>query len=153
MRSATAQYTERRCQISLLQYIYITRFCRYVAVIIVISRTNRPKDDTSIWQWQAPKLRSELQSVTFHKCGPRWLSRYSGSLRAGRSGDRIPAGARFSARVQTRPGALYNGLSGVFPGDNAAEAWRWPPTSSAEVKETVELYLYAPSGPSWPVTG
>jgi hypothetical protein len=25
-----------------------------------------------------------------------------------------------------------------------------PPTSSAEVKERVELYLYSPSGPSWP---
>ena len=34
----------------------------------------------------------------------------------------------------------------------AAEAWRWPPTpSSAEVKERVELYLYSPHAPSWPV--
>jgi hypothetical protein len=28
-----------------------------------------------------------------------------------------------------------------------------PPTSSAEVKERVELYFYSPSGPSWPVLG
>ena len=28
-----------------------------------------------------------------------------------------------------------------------------PPPSSAEVKKRVELYLYSPSGPSWPVTG
>jgi len=28
-----------------------------------------------------------------------------------------------------------------------------PPPSSAEVTERVELYLYSPSGPSWPVTG
>ena len=28
-----------------------------------------------------------------------------------------------------------------------------PPTSSDEVKESVELYLYSPSGPSWPVLG
>jgi hypothetical protein len=28
-----------------------------------------------------------------------------------------------------------------------------PPPSSAKVKERVELYLYSPSGPSWPVLG
>ena len=28
-----------------------------------------------------------------------------------------------------------------------------PPTSSAEVKERIELYLYSPSGPSWLVLG
>jgi hypothetical protein len=28
-----------------------------------------------------------------------------------------------------------------------------PPPSSAEVKERVQLYLYSPSGPSWPVLG
>jgi len=28
-----------------------------------------------------------------------------------------------------------------------------PPSSSAEVKERVELYLYSPSGLSWPVLG
>jgi len=42
----------------------------------------------------------------------------------------------------------------VFPGGKAAGPWRWPPTSSrAEVKERVELYLYSPSGVSWPVLG
>ena len=38
-------------------------------------------------------------------CRPRQLSLYSDSLRAGRSGDRIPVSARFSAPVQTCPGA------------------------------------------------
>ena len=34
---------------------------------------------------------------------PGWLSRYSDSLRAGKSGDRIPVGARFSAPIQPAP--------------------------------------------------
>ena len=45
--------------------------------------------------------------------GPGQLSRYSDSLRAGRSGDRIPVGARFSAPVQTGPGATQSPIHGV----------------------------------------
>jgi len=45
-------------------------------------------------------------------------------------------------------------VPGLFPGGKAAEAWRWPPTtSSAKAKERVELYLYSSSGPSWSVLG
>jgi len=40
----------------------------------------------------------------------------------------------------------------VLSRGKAAGAWRWPPIpTSAEVKEIVEIYLYSPSGPSWPV--
>ena len=55
------------------------------------------------------------------------LGRYSDSLRAGRSGDRIPVEARFSAPVQTGPGAhpaSYKMGAGSFPGGKAAGAWR-----------------------------
>jgi len=53
------------------------------------------------------------------------------------------------------PSLLYNAYQ-VFPGGKAAGSWRsvdHPPLSSAEVKERVELYLFSPSGPSWPVLG
>ena len=64
--------------------------------------------------------------------------------------------ARFSPPVQAGPGAHPASCTmgnGSFPGVK-----RWgrgvdhPPTSSAEVKER-ELYLFSPSGPSWPVLG
>jgi len=42
----------------------------------------------------------------------------------------------------------------VIPGGKAAGTWRWPPTPSrVQIKERVELYLYSPLGPSWPVLG
>jgi len=64
--------------------------------------------------------------------------------------------ARFSAPIQTGPRALpasYTVGTGSFRG-KVAGAWHWQPTqSSAEVKGRVELYLYSPTGPSWPVVG
>jgi hypothetical protein len=57
---------------------------------------------------------------------PRLRSRYSDSLRAGRSGDRIPVGAGFFRtypdRLRGPPSLLYNGYR-VFPGVKVAGAW------------------------------
>ena len=50
--------------------------------------------------------------------GPGYLSRYSDWLQDGRSGDRTPVGATFSAPAQTGPGAYpasYKMGTGSFP--------------------------------------
>jgi hypothetical protein len=70
---------------------------------------------------------SNSRKCNTDKEGPRKRSRYNDSLRAGRSGDRIPAGSRFSALYLERPwgqnSLLYKGYR-VFPGDKAAGSWR-----------------------------
>jgi len=64
---------------------------------------------------------------------------------------------RFSASVQTGPGAhpaSYKMSNGSFPGVKfPGRGFDHPPTSGAVVKERAELYLYSPSGPSWPIVG
>jgi hypothetical protein len=74
--------------------------------------------------------------------------------------DRISMGARFSAPVQTGPEAhraFYTVGTGSFPRVKrpglGVDPPPPPPPASAEVKERVELYLYSPSGPSWPILG
>jgi hypothetical protein len=52
------------------------------------------------------------------------------------------------------PSLLYNGYRVYFPGiKRPGRGVDHPPSSSARVKERVELYLYFPCGPSWPVLG
>jgi hypothetical protein len=73
-----------------------------------------------------------------------------------REQEKVPVGDRFSAPVHTGPGAhpaSYTMGTGFFP-----PGVKWPgrsvnhpPPSKAEVKETVELYLFSPSGLSWPL--
>ena len=78
----------------------------------------------------------------------KYRSRYSDCLRAGRSGDRIPVGARFSAPVQTGPEAHPVSCTmgtGSFPGVKRPGCDADPsPPFSAEVKNRVELYLHFP---------
>jgi hypothetical protein len=66
-------------------------------------------------------------------------------------------GVRFSAPVQTGPGshpASCTMGSGSSPGVKQRGCGvDHPPPPSAKVKERVELYLYSPSGASWPVWG
>ena len=60
----------------------------------------------------------------------RQLRRYSDWLRAGRAGDRIPVEARFSAPVQTGPGAHPDSCTmgtGSFPGIKSGRGVRLTP--------------------------
>jgi hypothetical protein len=72
-------------------------------------------------------------------------------------GDRNPVGSKFSAPVQTGPGAYPTSCtmgSGSFPEvKGSGRGGDHPPPSSGEVERTVELCIYSPSGPSWPVLG
>ena len=85
------------------------------------------------------------------------LSRYSYSLRAGRCGDRVLVGARFSAPVHTGSKAhpaSYIMDTGSFPGvKRPGRGVDYPPPSNAQLNETVKLYHFSLSGPSWPVLG
>ena len=66
-------------------------------------------------------------------------------------------GARFSASVQTGPGAHTASCTmgtGSSPGlKRPVRGVDHPPSSRAEVEGRVGLYLYSPSGPSWLVPG
>jgi hypothetical protein len=79
------------------------------------------------------------------------------SLRTGRSGGGIPVGAIFSAPVQigpeAHPASYKTSNRSVWGLQRPGRGVDHPPSSSAEVKERVELYIYSPSGSSWPVLG
>jgi hypothetical protein len=112
---------------------------------------------------QSPKLRkTKIKILLIHILsilGTDLLSRYSDSLGAGLSGDRIPLwGEILCTRLDWPWGPsslLYNGYRDLFSGRKAAGggAVDHPPPSSAKVEERVQLYIYSPSGPSWPVMG
>ena len=86
--------------------------------------------------------------------GPRQISLYSDSLRLDGPGIESRREARFAVPVHTGPGAhpaSYTMGTGSFLGLKRPERGVTTNPSSAEVKERVELYLYSPSGPSWPI--
>ena len=66
-------------------------------------------------------------------------------------------GARFSAPVQTGPGSYPASCkmdTGSFPAvKRPGRGADHPPLPKRRGHERVELYLYSPCGPSWPVLG
>jgi len=84
--------------------------------------------------------------------GQKWYSEW---LRAGRSGNRIPVGARFSASVQTGPGAYPASCTmgnRVFPGGKVRpgrDADHSPPSNAEFLEESsyTATLLWATTGP------
>jgi hypothetical protein len=134
-------------------------------VVTHVTLLDRPIE-TSVWKKPyescsgkstvgIPGVTFSLKSVMpeswrcYSRCG-------SDLLRAGRSGDRIPVGARFFAPVHNSPEAhptSYTVGTGSFPGvKRPGRGVDHPPLPSVEVNE-IELYIFSPYGPSWPVTG
>jgi hypothetical protein len=100
---------------------------------------------------QTKRSWNKLRALVLCIDGPGWLSRYSDSLRAGWSLDRIPVWTRFSAPYQTGPGALppsYTMGTGSFSGvKRAGRDVDHPPHLAPRLKKE---YSYISSyGPSW----
>jgi hypothetical protein len=77
--------------------------------------------------------------------------------RAGRSGDRVLVGPMFCVLLQTGRedhAAFCTMGTRLFPAvKRPGRGVQHLPPSTAEVKDRVELYIYSPSGLSWPFLG
>ena len=118
---------------------------------------------TNRWGMARPSLLQTLSDLDdyierFRSCLPagRIAQSVWHSLRAGRSGDRIPVGVRFSAPVQTGPGAQPASCTmgtGSFPGvkRQGVSPNTHPPLAPRLKKE--HSYTSTSPGPSWCVQG
>jgi len=103
-------------------------------------------DCHGIWKPQPPGTLTACSGL-YRNCFPfkGWDSSVGKATRygIGRSGEPSPVEARFSAPVQTGPGAYpvsYTTGNGFFPGVKRLERGvDHPPTSSVEVQEKAEL--------------
>jgi len=113
-------------------YKHVTNILAFPDIITLFRWSGDWENLKSIAQGRNVFRMSFGNGLCFIFCGPGYLSRHSNSLWAGRSRDRIPVGAKFSAPFQPGPGAhpaSYGMGTGCFPEGKAAGAWRWPPTS------------------------
>jgi hypothetical protein len=105
----------------------------------------------STYQYGTPSAYKNVPEWTF--CGIEDMLLVSWTVR----GSNLGGGEIFSTRPDRPwgpPSLLYNGYRFSFPGvKRPGRGVDHPPPSSTVVKERVELYLYSPSGPSWPVLG
>ena len=73
------------------------------------------------------------------------------------SGDRVPVGMRYSIPIQTgvgvHPASCTMGTGSFLGAKRSVRGIDHPPPSGAEAKERGGLYIYSPTGSSWPVPG
>jgi hypothetical protein len=122
-------------------------------VIVVALRTTQ----SVFYHWKSPSLHTVYLCVPYGSYTKRVVGI---ATRYGLDGPGIDSGwrARFSAAVQASTGAhpaSYTvGTGSLSRGVNRpGRGFDHPPSSSARVKERVELYFYSLSGPSWFVLG
>ena len=124
-----------------------------IQIYSIMEHNSRYKSHNSS---RSPKLRL-IQKCVIYKdlhvlCGPGSSVGIATELRAGLSGDRIPAGGEIFRTCPDRPWGspsfLYNGYP-VFPGgkERLVHDSDPSPPSSAVGHERVELYLYSPYEP------
>jgi hypothetical protein len=118
-----------------------------------LRKFNKGRDTHKVWTLDAGQRPTGFIRFSQRCC---WGLESSGRWRyAETAGINNPS--RFSAPVQTGPGAHPASCTmgtGSFPEvKRPGRDVDQPSPSTAEVKVRVDLYLYSPSGPSWPVVG
>ena len=123
--------------------LVLARKFRLVVPPLVLARKCR--DNTLNHATNASFLNLPRSLFSNHHTTQCYVGRGSDFLRAGRSGDRMPVGARFSSPILTDRAAH------PFSSTVSTRSFPWatrpghgvdhPLSSSAEVKERVELYL------------
>jgi len=99
-----------------------TRVCAYMYKTVEHLSIHNADDDESSEDYGAADVQV---NILYHRVvvfGPGELSRYSDSLWAGRSGDRIPVGGRDFPHLWGPPSLLYDRYW-VFPRGKASRAW------------------------------
>jgi hypothetical protein len=126
--------------------------CRVVVHYLLIFSKYEVHFSFSVEEIMVARSMTRTENITGNSQGNKWaryLSQYNDWLRAGRSRDRIPVGARFSAPVQTGPGAHPASCTmgtGSFPGVESSQGVMLTPHPLLvqRSKNRKELYLFSP---------
>jgi hypothetical protein len=124
-----------------VDFQYIGRFLwdyAFSIFMLAVRFVDLPSTDISYPSCQEVSFVS-LEVLQIIKYEARYLRQYSDTLRAGRSGDRIPVGTRFFAPILNGPGAhpaSYTMGNGSFPGvKRSGRGVEHPPNLAPKLKK------------------